>query len=317
VEHRIALSHASGIVAEAILEKLSESGIAPDSLVLLDRESNVGKRLPYGGSHLPLYDQSQYDLSSCALLLMPQADTQLEAAALQQGCLLLSHSIVDPRAAVFLARGGQEPELSYSETGIRLAGPELSCLLPSLIELERMAAIERLNITLLRSAEFHGKAGVDELAAQTVSLLNGRPLDAAAVFSQQLAFNLLPEAPDPTLEADLRHYLGNSSYPVSLQTVNVPIFHGFVAAVQLQLAAEIDMDECRKRLSTLQDVTLKESNASPISDCNQSFGSVLSNLYQAPNNPACLQFWMLADPMRYGLANNYVNVTDFLLKSYL
>ena len=34
--HRIALSHASGVVAEAILEKLPESGMAPDSLVLLD-----------------------------------------------------------------------------------------------------------------------------------------------------------------------------------------------------------------------------------------------------------------------------------------
>ena len=47
MSHKIALSHASGIVAEAILEKLPESGIAPDSLVLLDHESNAGKRIAY------------------------------------------------------------------------------------------------------------------------------------------------------------------------------------------------------------------------------------------------------------------------------
>ncbi|MCP4768486.1 MAG: hypothetical protein GY875_19740 [Gammaproteobacteria bacterium] len=314
--HRIALSHASGVAAEAILEKLPESGIAPDSLVLLDRESNAGKRLPYGGSHLRLTDQAQYDLSSCALLLMPQADAELETAALRQGCLLLSHSISDPRPAVFVAADGQGPELSYTETSIRLAGPELSCLLPSLIELDRLAGITQLNVTLLRSAEFHGKAGVDELATQTVNLLNGRSVEAS-VFSQQMAFNLLPEAPDWSIETDLRHYLGTSSYPIALQTVNVPIFHGFVAAVQIQFAAKVVADDCRKCLSALHKVTVKKSAASPISDCNQSFSCVINHLEQAPNQPSSLQFWMVADPMRYGLANNYVNVTDFLLKSFL
>ena len=314
--HRIALSHASGVAAQAILEKLPESGIAPDSLVLLDHESNAGKRLPYGGSHLHLADQSQYDLSSCALLLMPQADAELEAAALQQGCLLLSHSISDPRPAVFIAAEGQEPDLSYTETRIRLAGPELSCLLPSLIELDKLAGIAQLNITLLRSAEFHGKAGVDELAAQTVNLLNGRPVESS-VFAQQLAFNLLAEATDWTVEADLRHYLGTSSYPLALQTVNVPIFHGFVAAVQIRLSNEVDLADCQKCLSALQKVTVKASDASPVTDCNQSFSCVISHLEQAPNQPSTLQFWMVADPMRYGLANNYGNVTDFLLKSFL
>ncbi|MCP4469207.1 MAG: hypothetical protein GY815_00720 [Gammaproteobacteria bacterium] len=314
--HRVALSHAGGVAAEAILEKLSESGIAPDSLVLLDHESNAGKRLPYGGSHLRLADQAQYDLSSCALLLMPQADTELETAALRQGCLLLSHSISDPRPAVFLAAGGQEPELSYTETRIRLAGPELCCLLPSLIELDKLAGISQLNITLLRSAEFHGKAGIDELASQTVNLLNGRPVESS-VFSQQMAFNLLPEPLDWAVETDLRRYLGTSSYPIALQTVNVPIFHGFVAAVQIRLATDVVLEDCIKCLSALDKVTLKESDASPISDCNQSFSCVISHLEQAPNQPSSLQFWMVADPMRYGLANNYVNVTDFLLKSFL
>ena len=41
MEHCIALSHASGVAAEAILEKLPESGIKPDSLILLDHELKV------------------------------------------------------------------------------------------------------------------------------------------------------------------------------------------------------------------------------------------------------------------------------------
>jgi aspartate-semialdehyde dehydrogenase len=313
--HRIALSHASNVAAEAILEKLSESGITSDSLVLLDHQANLGKRIAYGGSHLALLDQQQHDLSDCALLLMPQADPELESAALQQGCLLLSHAIADERAPVFVGVG-DTPSISYSETRLRLTGPELSCLLPTLIELDQLAAITQLHVTLMRSTEFRGKAGIDELASQTVNLLSSRDIEPS-VYAQQIAFNLLPEATCPQVEADFRHFLGKSSCSIGLQTVNVPLFHGFAAAVQIGFDSDVLLKDCKRRLSAIDNLTIKDSDSSPISDCNQSFGCVISHLQQTPDQPSNLQFWMVADPMRYGLANNYVNVADFLLKSFL
>jgi aspartate-semialdehyde dehydrogenase len=316
MSHRIALSHASGIVAEAILEKLPESGIPPDSLVLLDHESNVGKRIAYAGKHRGLVDQLQYDLSDCSLLLMTQADAELEAAALQQGCLLVGHSLEDEGPPVFISANSDEPTLAYSASRLRLPGAELACLLPTLIELDRLATIAALHVTLLHSAEFHGKAGIDELASQTVNLLNARAIEAR-VFPQQIAFNLLPQATDARVAADIRQYLGNSSCSLALQTANVPLFHGFAAAVQIEFAEEAGLEACQRSLSRLDNLTLKNSGSSPITDCNQSFSCVLSQLEQTSEQPSNLQFWMIADPMRYGLANNYVNVLDFLLKSFL
>ena len=314
--HRVALSHASGIAAEAILEKLSESGIKPESLVLLDNESNVGKRLPFAGGYLGIQDQSQFDLSSCALLLMPEADVEMEAVALNHGCLLLSHAIQSDSPALFITDDGGPPEIAYTQTRLRLAGPEVSSLLPVLLELNRFEAIEQMNITLLCSAEFHGKAGVEELASQTVNLLNTRTVEPA-VYAQQIAFNLLPEPADRVIETDIKRFLGNNSFSFALQSVNVPIFHGLVAAVQLRFSADINLEDCRSRLSTLTKVDLTKAPATPISDCNQSFSCTVSQLEQTPNQPSNIQFWMIVDPMRYGLANNYVNVTDFLLKSFL
>jgi aspartate-semialdehyde dehydrogenase len=313
--HRIAISHASGNVAEAILEKLPETGISPDSLVLLDQESNAGKRIAYSGRHLALLDQQQYDLAETALLLLTQADSELEAAALQQGCLLVSHAIESSQAAVFVG-AGNEPTLAYSETRLRLVSPEVACLLPSLIALDKLVRISGLHVTLLRSAEFHGKAGIDELASQTIDLLNSRAIEPR-VYSQQIAFNLIPEATNPAYVADIRHNLGNSSYPLALQTVNVPLFHGFAASVQLDFASEASLDSCRECLDGVDNVTLKSTDSSPITDCNQSFGCTVSHLEQAPDQPPNLRFWLVADPMRYGLADNYVNVVDFLLKSFL
>lgn len=313
--HRIAISHSSGNVAEAILEKLPETGILPDSLVLLDQESNAGKRIAYSGRYLTLLDQQRYDLAETSLLLLTQADSELEAAALQQGCLLISHAIAGPQSAIF-AGAGNEPTLAYSETRLRLVSAELACLLPTLIALDKLATISRLQVTLLRSAEFRGKAGIDELASQTVSLLNSRAIEPQ-VYAQQIAFNLIPEPTNPALVDDIRHNLGNSTYPVALQSANVPLFHGFAASVQLDFASAASLDSCRQCLAGIDNVTLQSADSSPISDCNQSFGCAVSLLEQAPDQPPNLRFWLVADPMRYGLADNYVNVLDFLLKSFL
>lgn len=316
MSQHIALSHASGLAAEAILEKLPESGIAPDSLVLLDRESNAGKRIQYAGKHRSLADQMQYDLSDCSLLLLAEADAELEALALQQGCLLVGDVGDADGPSVFVGPGSDEPSISYSASRLRLPGLEACCLLPSLIELDRLAGITSVQITLMRSAEFYGQAGIDELASQTVNLLNAREVETG-VFAQQIAFNLLPQASDAVIVDDIRHHLGNSSCSLALQTVNVPLFHGFAAAVKVEFTDAVDLQTCRRGLEGLDGVSLKRSGASPINDANRSFSCTLTELEQVGEQPSNLQFWAIADPLRYGLANNYVNVLDFLLKSFL
>ena len=101
--HRIALSHASSVAAEAILEKLPESGIESDSLVLLDHQSNLGKRVAFGGTHLALLDQQQYNYSNCALLMMPEADPELEAEPTSAPAARLSAADLGPLDSIDLA----------------------------------------------------------------------------------------------------------------------------------------------------------------------------------------------------------------------
>jgi aspartate-semialdehyde dehydrogenase len=111
--------------------------------------------------------------------------------------------------------------------------------------------------------------------------------------------------------------MGNSSCSLTLQSVNVPVFHGFAAALQISFDKAVDLESCRRSLAGLEAMTVSDSVVTPISDCNQSFGCAISHLQQNSNQGPNLQFWLVADPMRYGLANNYVNVLDFLLKSFL
>lgn len=315
MEHIVALSHASGLESEAILEKLAESGVTPDSLVLLDEESKAGSRHAFAGTYVKSVSQKDFDFAGCAILLMPEFDRELEQKAISKGCLLVSH-VIDRDSPAILCSAQQQLEISYSETALRLTGGELSCLLPALIELDRLCPIHRVNATLMRSAEFYGKRGVDELASQTVNLLNGRKADSV-IFSDQIAFNLLPQPADALITSDLAGFLGKSSYSSQLQIINAALFHGFVGSIQLEFESDVVLEDCIQRLSGLDNMIVKNTPANAISDCNQSFSCVVNLLEQSPDQSSSLRFWIIADPMRYGLANNYVNVSDFLLKSFL
>jgi len=315
MQQRVALSHASSLAAEAILEKLADSSIETDALVLLDVAERAGRRLAFRKTRLSSVDQSDFDFSQCALVLLAEGDAEIVARAESEGCFVASHALPEDIPAVF---GGatETPEIPFNSNRVRLAGPALSSLAPALLELNRLSPMAQVNTVLLQSAEFHGKAGVDELASQTINLLNSREVKPA-VFPLQIAFNLLAEISDPHFAGDLARILGNNSCFFSLQSINVPVFHGFAAAVQIRFDAATPIEDCIARLQGLENLAITSQPASPISDCNQSFSCVISHLEQAPGQPSQVQFWMLADPLRYGLATNYMHVTEFLLKSFL
>ena len=312
---RVVLTHADSLASEAILEKLPDSSLAADSLVLVGGESCIGKRLPFADSHIEILDQNTFDFTDCVLVLMPEYDESVVSRLVHHDAVLVSHCIESDSAPVFAASAESDIKFSYSQSVIRLSNPELSCLLGVLPQLHRAFEIRRVNLVFLQSAENRGKPAIDELASQTIALLNAREV-SRSVYPLQIAFNMIPAQGIQAMD-ELPLLLGNSDIVCVHQAIDVAAFHGFSASVQLEFADDADIEEIKQVLNEIAQVSLNEAVSSPISDCNQSFSCVINRVEQAHNHPNNVHFWMIADPMRYGLANNYVNVTDILLKSYL
>lgn len=313
---RIAITHASENLAQAILEKLNESGLEPDSLVLLGDESKVGVKLAFGNSYLAIEDQHEFDYSECSLVLLTQSDEIILQKLASQNALVVSHETGDSSCSVYAANNNVKLDISYTQQQIQLVSAEASCLLGLLPALQAFAPITKINTVFLRSAESRGKQGIDELAGQTVELLNGREVTPVA-YPLQIAFNMMPSATNSQLNSDLPRLLGDNDIDCVHQVIDVPVFHGTSAAVQLTFHDPVDLKQCEKVLGGLDNVVIKTTDVSPITDCNQSFNCVITAIEQSENQPETLHFWLIADPLRYGLASNYVNVVDILLKSFL
>jgi aspartate-semialdehyde dehydrogenase len=313
---KIAITHASESLAEAILEKLTESGLGSDSVVLLGDESKVGVKLAFGGSYLTVEDQHEFDYSGCSLVLLTQRDDEIASKLESQSALVLSHVHGDGQGLIYAASNNAELDISYTRQNIQLVSAEMSCLLGVLPALHAHTAISTINATFLRSVESKGKAGVDELAGQTVELLNGRDI-TPAVYPLQIAFNIIPALPIPCFNDDLAKLLGDDNIECAHQVIDVPVFHGLGVSVQLSFQSNVDLKQCEKILKELDNVVYKTKISSPITDCKQSFNCTISGLEQGESQPNRMQFWLVADPLRYGLTANYVNVVDILLKSFL
>ncbi len=316
MERRIALAGAGSPVAEAILEKLPAIGIAATSLALLDGELQAGTRRSYGKTRLETQIDSAFDFDDCALLLLPEADAELARRAAADGCVVVGHLLDDAALPFDLTAGEDSDPPALGSSQLRIAGPAVACLLPGLLALAGLAPLRRISTVLLHSAEFRGKQGIDELASQTIDLLNSREVQAG-VFPARIAFDLLAESSDPRIGPDLARAIGVDADAVTVQSISVPVFYGFAAAVQLRFAEPVDPGACLARLAALDGVHIEHQAVNALSNCHHAPSCAISHVEQAPTQPTSLQFWMLADPIRYGLATNYVNVTDFLLNSYL
>jgi aspartate-semialdehyde dehydrogenase len=109
---------------------------------------------------------------------------------------------------------------------------------------KKAAAVRHASVVIFEPASERGKAGMDELHQQTVSLLSFQTLPKA-VFDAQVAFNLQgrlgAEAKQPLdavekrIVSHFRHIAGDEIPLPSLMLVQAPTFHAHVFSIYIEL----------------------------------------------------------------------------------
>jgi aspartate-semialdehyde dehydrogenase len=124
------------------------------------------------------------------------------------------------------------------------AHPASLMLLLVINRLHARRPLRAVSATVFEPASQHGRAAMDELHQQTVSLLSFQALPRDQ-FDAQVAFNLLPSLGDAAkvnlADAKQRiasHYaaLSSGALPqLDLNLVQAPVFHGYVASLLVEL----------------------------------------------------------------------------------
>ncbi len=308
---KIAITHCSGLLAQAIIEKMIESGFTSDSIVLLDTQSGAGTRQPFADSHITVLDQNGYDYEGLLAVLLVEADAELADLLQHADCFVISHFFEEGIAPVLPVDA-----VIDKPTAIKLPDPVLSNLLAIIKPIHDLYECVVLNVVTVESVSVYGKAATEELASQTVGLLNSQPIKNE-VFPQQIAFNMLPDIDRSNIPQQMVKMLKSPELSCCVQSITVPAFHGFTHSIYIETNDKVGLVKLEKQLEALPGVELKSELITPVSHCKSGSKAFITGLHQPQNSTNRVQFWLVTDSIKNSLLKNYLNLMDILLKFHL
>ncbi|CNC06813.1 aspartate-semialdehyde dehydrogenase [Yersinia similis] len=329
----IALLGATGAVGEALLELLNERQFPVGELYPLASERSAGATVRFNGKSILVENVAEFDWSQAQLAFFVagrEASAQYAEEAGNAGCLVIDSSglfAMEPDIPLVVPSVNPQVLADYRNRNIVAVADSLtSQLLTAIKPLTEQAGLSRLHVTNLISASAHGKAAVDDLAGQSAKLLNGIPAEPG-IFPKQLAFNVLPLLADEEgsvseerrLVDQVRKVLQDEGLPITVSCIQSPVFYGHAQVVHLEALRPIAAEEARSELGNCEDIQLFEEDDYPTQVSDASGSDVLSvgcirNDYGIPE---VLQFWSVADNIRFGGALMAIETAERLLQEQL
>jgi aspartate-semialdehyde dehydrogenase len=220
----------------------------------------------------------------------------------------------------------------YRNRGI-IANPNCSTIqmVVALKPIYDAVGIERINVCTYQAVSGTGKKAIEELAAQTASLLNGKPA-VAQVYPKQIAFNVLPQIDvfldngytkeEMKMVWETRKILGDDAIQVNPTAVRVPVFYGHSEAVHIETREKITADRARALLEKAPGVVVldgREAGAYPTA-VSESAGEdpvFVGRIREDISHPRGLNMWVVSDNVRKGAALNSVQIAEVLVKKYI
>lgn len=330
----IAILGATGAVGEALLETLAERQFPVGEIYALARHESAGEHLRFGGKSVIVQDAADFDWTQAQLAFFV-AGAEASAAwiddATNAGCLVIDSSglfALEPDVPLVVAEVNPYVLADYRNRNVIAVADSLtSQLLAALKPLIDQGGLSRIAVTSMLSASAQGKKAVDALAGQSAKLLNGIPIDEDDFFGRQLAFNMLPLLPDREgsvrqerrIVDEVRKILQDDGVMISASVVQSPVFYGHAQMVSFEALRPLAAEEAREAFSRGEDIVLSEETDYPtqVGDASGNPQLSIGCVHNDYGMPEQIQFWSVADNVRFGGALMAVKIAEKLVQEYL
>lgn len=330
----VAVVGATGVVGEPLLAALEARKYPVSTLHCLDEGNAVGEKLRYFGKSIIVESIAEFDFTQVQLVFFCNeaiVATSYAPQASEAGCTVIDCSgafsgeydvpMVIPDVNPQALEDVQYPRIIANPSAVTIA------LLLVLKPLHDAVGIVRINLTTFEPVSVAGKAGIDELASQTVALLNMKEA-VNRVFPQQIAFNVLPQVgmvmDNGYTDGEMRvvwetqKILGGADIRLNPTAVLVPVFYGNSMAVHLECSAHLSAMEAQALLAAAPGVSLHDGGSpTPVGDATKGEDVYVGRVREDLSNPQGLDLWITVDNVRRGAALNAVQIAELWEKCYM
>ena len=329
---RIAVVGATSLAGKELSEALGESPLDSSDVVLLDAEDAAGQ-VTTAGDEVTFIQKIDGDSFAGVdfVFFVGEAETTRKY---WKPARLAGASIIDMTYALegepgVMVRGpwvSATAVLGAGEVHPGTQGPDLATpavvaahpvammLLLVANRLHAKRPVRAISATVFEPASEHGRAAMDELHQQTVSLLSFQSLPREQ-YDAQVAFNLLPSLGNAakvklaaTGDRIADHYamLSSEAAPeLNLQLIQAPVFHGYVASVLVELQGTASKEQIEAAVyGEHVDVVGAESDPpSNLSAAGQPDILVRVSSASARGSSSRFWLWMAADNLKLAALN--------------
>jgi aspartate-semialdehyde dehydrogenase len=334
----VAVVGATGIVGEALLEILAERDFPIGQLYALASERSVGKTVQFGRQEVVCDDLATHDFSATDIALFSaggSVSAEYAPRAAAAGCVVIdntSHFRMDEDIPLIVPEVNPAAIANYKVRNI-IANPNCSTIqmLVALKPIYDAVGIERINVATYQAVSGAGRSAVERLAAQTATLLNGRPLEIEGD-EKQIAFNAIPhidvfEPNGYTREEmkmvwETRKILADESIQVNPTAVRIPAFIGHSEAVHLETRDPVTAQQVRELLEAAPGVEVlneEEMGGYPtaVTEASGTDPVYVGRIREDISHDRGIDLWVVADNVRKGAALNSVQIAEILVREYL
>ncbi len=321
----IALVGGDTLLGREIREVFNESSLGRQLKLVAGEEEETGKVVAIDGGLSIVSELKEDDLEDAEVVILASgAEASKKALAMRpNGRLVIDLTGVaedepDSRLRAPLVED-LDPEWLADQSEFNgpavVAHPAAVAIALLLRRLHRAFGVASSVIQVFEPASERGKPGVDELQAQTVSLLSFQEMPKK-IFDSQLSFNMLAALGDDAasplhvIEERIERHLAtllNSEDPApmpSLRLVQSPVFHGYSASVWVSFEEAPSAQEIEETLSEagidVRGAGLEPPNNAGIAgQSGISVGAIAADR----NNSSAVWMWLVADNLRLTAEN--------------
>jgi aspartate-semialdehyde dehydrogenase len=329
---------ATGAVGEVMLDVLAQRKFPVGRVHAVASARSAGKQVDFGGEKLTVQALEDFDFSDVQIgLFSPGASVSAVYApkAAAAGCVVVDNTSQfrqDKDIPLVVPEVNPHRIAEYTNRGI-IANPNCSTIqmVVALKPIKDAVGIERINVATYQSVSGTGKEAIDELAAQTAALLNGKPIERN-VYPKQIAFNCLPHIDvfmdngytkeEMKMIWETRKIMEDESILVNPTTVRVPVFYGHSEAVHIETCKKISAEEARKLLEKAAGIVVLDERKdggypTAVTEAAGQDPVFVGRLRDDLSHPRGLNMWVVSDNIRKGAALNSIQIAEILVKDYL
>ena len=330
-EYDVAVVGASGVVGEAMVSILEERNFPIRNLHLLGSERSAGKRLDFNGEQVQIGLLSEFDFSNAQFAMFSAGagiSDQYAPLAARRGCIVIDNtSRFRYEQDIPLVVPEVNPEAIDSHEGL-IANPNCSTIqmVVALKPIYDAVGIERINVATYQSVSGAGRSGIEELANQSVALLNGREPVVDAM-PKQIAFNAIPHIDvfldngytkeEMKMVWETRKILGDDTILINPTTVRIPVFFGHSEAVHIETKRKITASETRDLLASAPGVKVVDdpddlSYPTAVTNAANLDDVFVGRIREDISHERGLNLWVVSDNVRKGAALNSIQIAEYL-----